>query len=127
MKKHYLKFCPEHYTEIENYELAKADNFKGWICHHRNGEYFPRDWLIKNNMYWNRKDPHEFKFMTRADHAKLHNKGENNPMHGKSRKGVNSPNYGKHYSEESCKKMSASIKAWWAKRKQGGNYDAKMG
>ena len=28
------KFCksPEN---IENYEKAKADNFKGWDCHHR--------------------------------------------------------------------------------------------
>lgn len=34
----FLKYCPEHYQEIENYELAKADDFKGWICHHRNGE-----------------------------------------------------------------------------------------
>ena len=23
--------------KIENYEKAKADNFKGWCCHHRKG------------------------------------------------------------------------------------------
>lgn len=74
-KTQYMKFCPEHYTEIENYELAKADNFKGWVCHHRNGEYFSKEWLVKNNMYWNRKDPHEFKFVTRTEHMLIHNTG----------------------------------------------------
>lgn len=73
--KQYMKFCPEHYTEIENYEKAKADNFEGWVCHHRNGEYFSKDWLKKNNMYWNRKDPHEFIFVTRAEHVRIHHIG----------------------------------------------------
>lgn len=67
-------FCPEYYEEIENYELAKADNFEGWVCHHRNGEQFSRDWLVKNNMYYNRKDPHEFKFVTTKEHRRIHAK-----------------------------------------------------
>ena len=29
-----LEYCKE-YQKIENYELAKADNFKGWEIHHR--------------------------------------------------------------------------------------------
>lgn len=29
------KFCKDDYTKIENYELAKADNFKDWCIHHR--------------------------------------------------------------------------------------------
>lgn len=29
-----LEYCKE-YQKIENYELTKADNFKGWHCHHR--------------------------------------------------------------------------------------------
>ena len=32
--KHYIKYCT-NYEQIENYELAKADNFKGWECHHK--------------------------------------------------------------------------------------------
>lgn len=56
-------FCPEHYMEIRNYELAKADNFVGWVCHHRNGEEFDKDWLIANNLYFNRTDPFEFIFL----------------------------------------------------------------
>ena len=96
----HIKFCPEHYMEIENYELAKADNFKGWICHHRNGEYFPRDWLIKNNMYFNRKDPHEFKFVTISEHAKI------NHHDGKVLKGEANGMYGKQHSKEAKQKMS---------------------
>ena len=46
--------------KIENYELAKADNFKGWCIHHRlqftiNGERaLSKNELIRFNMYYNR-------------------------------------------------------------------------
>ena len=80
----FLKYCPEHYQEIENYELAKADDFKG---HHRNGEEFSKEWLIKNNnMYYNRTDPHEFKFVTTAEHALIHNKGKKHTEQWKDKK-----------------------------------------
>lgn len=45
---------------IENYELAKADNFRGWDIHHRleltiNDEYaHSKDELIRLNMYYDR-------------------------------------------------------------------------
>lgn len=115
-KPNYMKYCPEHYTEIENYELAKADNFKGWICHHRNGVEFSEEWLKNNNMYYNRSDPHEFKFLTYQEHSLLHNRihhtghkrsvGKLNPMYGK--KGKDNPNYGSHRSEESKARMRAN-------------------
>ena len=113
MREHsFIKFCPEHYTEIENYELAKADNFVGWVCHHRNGVEFSKEWLIKNNMYFNRTDPHEFKFVTRAEHNVIHStghdrvKGVKNPMYGK--KGKDNPNYGSHRTEETRARMRAN-------------------
>jgi len=68
----YKKFCPNHYTEIENYFEALKDDFKGWTCHHRNGEEFSVEWLKANNMYYNRSDPHEFKFMRTYEHKSLH-------------------------------------------------------
>ena len=108
----FIKFCPEHYKEIENYELAKADNFKGWVCHHRNGEEFSKEWLINNNMYYNRSDPHEFKFVTREEHNKIHHTGHMraigklNPMYGK--KGRDNPNYGSHRTEETKARMRAN-------------------
>ena len=27
-------YCKDDITKIENYELTKADNFKGWVIHH---------------------------------------------------------------------------------------------
>lgn len=91
------RFCPEHYEEIENYELALADNFKGWCCHHRNGEQFSREWLKKNNMYYNRKDPHEFKFIKHDEHTLLHNK-------------INNYSKNLEMTDERKKKISATLK-----------------
>lgn len=72
-----IKFCPNNYTEIENYDKAINDNSQMWYCHHRNGEEFSRDWLIKNNMYYNRTDPHEFKFVTKSEHERIHSRLKN--------------------------------------------------
>lgn len=74
MKQHkFIKYCPDRYTEIENYKLALKDNFKGWHCHHRLGEHcFTRDELIKFDLYYNRT-PEELIFVTREEHSRLHN------------------------------------------------------
>lgn len=93
----FMKYCPNHYKEIENYELALADNFKGWICHHRNGEQFDRDWLIKNHMYYHREDPHEFKFVTCAEHLEIH--------------GVKGGFEGHHHTEEAKAIIIKNLKA----------------
>ena len=29
------QYCKDDLSKIENYELAKADNFKDWHIHHR--------------------------------------------------------------------------------------------
>lgn len=62
---------------IENYELAKADNFDGWEIHHRlectlDGEYAnSMDDLKRMNMYYNR--PYfELIYLTKSQHSKLH-------------------------------------------------------
>lgn len=75
---HTRKYCRAgEFERIVNYELAKADDFKGWDIHHRleltlNGEYAhdPEE-LKRMNMYYDR--PYfELIFLTRADHNKLH-------------------------------------------------------
>lgn len=74
----YQKYCrPGEFELIENYELAKADNFKGWDIHHRleltlDGEYAHSiEELKRMNMYYNR--PYfELIFLTRKEHNKLH-------------------------------------------------------
>lgn len=69
---------------IENYELAKADNFIGWECHHRlethtsDGERrlvdISKSELIALGMYYNRPAS-ELMFMRHSEHTKLHHLG----------------------------------------------------
>lgn len=92
------KYCKE-YERIENYELAKADNFKGWDLHHRleltlDGE-FAHTWkeLDRLGMYWDR--PYfELIFIPRGEHTRIHN------------------NAGNKYTNERNKNVSNSIKKW---------------
>lgn len=74
---------------IENYELAKKDNFKGWICHHRleltlNGEFANSMMdLINMDMYFHR--PHfELVWLKRGEHNTLHNSGSKHGMYGRT-------------------------------------------
>ena len=125
------RFCKEP-EKIENYEKAKADNFKGWRCHHRlethtsDGERRAVDISVAElqalGMYWHRP-AEELVFMTTKEHRQLHTKGESNPMYGKQGywkgktgpnkgklAGENNPMYGKHHSAESIQKMSEAHK-----------------
>lgn len=70
---------------IENYDKAKADNFKGWVIHHRAETHFSdgiprppqarisRDELIGLGLYYNRP-AEELIYLTRAEHNTLHHK-----------------------------------------------------
>ena len=72
-KYHLLRYC-NNIEQVENYELALKDNFKGWDCHHRlethnsDGERRLTDItskeLIALEMYWHRP-PEELIFMRR--------------------------------------------------------------
>ena len=63
----YSRYCKD-FKLIENYELAKADNFKGWVCHHRLENMFTAEELQKMNLYFNVK-PGELIFIKREDHS----------------------------------------------------------
>ena len=73
-----LKYCREGELEkIENYELAKADNFEGWDIHHRleltiNNEFAHSPESLKRlGIYFNR--PYfELIFLRTSEHMKLH-------------------------------------------------------
>lgn len=69
-------------TEIENYELAKQDNFKGWDVHHKDEiRILPsgmvairsKDDLMENGRYYN-CPPNELIFMLHTEHCALHRK-----------------------------------------------------
>lgn len=70
-------------TGIENYNAAKADDFKGWCIHHRLETHnsdgsrreidISRDELLAMDMYYNRPAK-ELIFMRISDHISLHRK-----------------------------------------------------
>ena len=105
MKRYFEHYC-DSLENVENYETAKKDNFKGWNCHHRlethtsDGERRLVDITVAElkalGMYWHRPAK-ELIFLTKAEHNKLHKKG-------------NSYMLGKHHSAESKKKMSEAQK-----------------
>lgn len=103
----YTKYNFERYclrfSEIENYELASADNFNGWHCHHRLEKDYTREELIKNNLYFNRP-PEELIFLTRENHQKIHSEYN-------TEKGFY-PAKGHHWNmpEDFCKKKSELLK-----------------
>ena len=106
------RYCKD-YENIENYDKALADNFKGWDCHHRKEVEFSRKELIALDMYYD-VPSEELIFMTRSDHTKLHKKG-NLYMLGKhhteeAKKKMSEARKGKYASEETRKKMSESRK-----------------
>ena len=76
-------FCiPEEIQQIENYELAKKDNFKGWHIHHRlecveTGAVVnsSRQDLIDWGIYYNRPAS-ELIFLTASEHKKIHNRAK---------------------------------------------------
>ena len=102
MKHKFERYCKD-YQNIENYEKALADNFKGWACHHRlethtsDGVRRLVDISVEElqalGMYYKRPAS-ELIFMKHSEHTSLHDEGENHPM------------YGKKHSEESKRKMA---------------------
>ena len=100
-----ISFYCKDYENIENYEKAKADNFKGWDCHHRREAEFSRKELIALGIYYN-VSSEELVFLTRAEHNKLHKEGKPLPDDAKKKisetlkgklVGENNPAYGRHW------------------------------
>lgn len=113
---HFKKLCKEP-ENVENYEKALADNFKGWICHHRlqtwnsDGERrlidIKAEELKALGMYYNRPAS-ELIFLTNAEHASLHHKGKSKSV--EMRRKLSEARKGKPRSEETRKKISEGHK-----------------
>ena len=117
------RYCKDDISKIENYEKAISDDTQMWDLHHRleltlDGEFaLSREQLKIHDMYYNRPY-YELIFLTHVEHARLHNKGELNPMYGKTHttearkkisdknKGRSSWNKGKTMTVEFSRKMS---------------------
>ena len=74
------KYCSEPLTQIENYEKAQLEDFKGWCIHHRlelHPDYsvrFTASSLKKLNFYYNRP-ARELIFLRSSEHVRIHHKG----------------------------------------------------
>lgn len=68
-------YCIEDIKNIENYDLAMADNSHIWICHHRleiNSDYTnTREDMKLMNLYYHRPAS-ELIFLTREEHTSIH-------------------------------------------------------
>lgn len=72
------RICTDLHS-VENYELAAADKFKGWILHHRyelHSDYslrYSKEALIKIDLYYHRP-PEELIFVPVKEHVAMHAK-----------------------------------------------------
>ena len=107
-------YCKD-YENIENYEKAKADDFKNWEVHHRlethNSDGERRLVDISHNelkalgMYYNRP-AEELIFLTSSEHQFLHKKGKQ--LSEETRNKMSEAK--KNMSEETKKKLSEAKK-----------------
>ena len=118
MRHKFEKYCKD-YTNIENYQKAKADNFKGWECHHRLETHTPdgerrevdisRKELIALGMYYNRP-AEELIFLRKGEHTSLRKVStETRQKLGEAKKG-NKYALGCNRSEETRNKMREAMK-----------------
>ena len=122
MKYRFKHYCKD-YENIENYQKAKADDFKNWEVHHRlethnsDGERrlvdITADELKALDMYYNRPAD-ELIFMTIYEHSRLHMKGKH--LSEETRKKIGSAQKGNKYalghkhSEEAKNKIAEAMK-----------------
>ena len=112
MRYNFKCYCKD-YKNIENYEKAKADDFVGWVCHHRKGVDIPKEELKALGMYYNRPAS-ELIFLTESEHGILHNKGK--PKSDETRRRIGTASKGNkyalgyHHTDEARKRMSEERK-----------------
>ena len=111
---------------VENYDKALADNFDGWVCHHRlethtsDGERRLVDLTVEELValcIYCHRPANEFIFLTTGEHAILHNIGrkiklskEAKRKNSEAHKGKSGYWEGKHLSEEHKRKISETMK-----------------
>ena len=116
MRHSFQNYCKD-IENVENFEKANADNFKGWHCHHRlethnsDGERrlvdITRAELIALGTYYNRPAS-ELIFLTISEHRSLHQKGKKFSEEHKNK--LSEAKKGKKFSEEHKNKLSEAKK-----------------
>ena len=117
-RRNWYKFCSEPLDNIEHYEEALAEDFKGWCIHHRleiqlDGTRMSVQELIDQNLYYGRPAS-ELVFMRHGEHTTLHNTGNAYMKWHKhsadTRLKIAEAHKGKHHSAETRQKLSESHK-----------------
>lgn len=116
MKRYFEHYC-DNLENVENYETAKKDNFKGWNCHHRlethtsDGERRPvdisKEELIALGMYY-RRPATELIFLTTLEHRRLHQEGQHHSEETKAK--MAAARKGKKHSDETKRKIGKAMK-----------------
>lgn len=96
------KFCKD-YTLIENYEEAVNDKTQTWHCHHILGEILTSEQLKDHDFYYD-VPPCMLKFVTKAEHIRLHFKGRT--FSEEHRRKISETLKGHTVSDETRRKMS---------------------
>lgn len=113
---HAYAYCKEDISKIENYKLAIEDKSQTWVVHHRDEVkilpsgikvFRSKEELMEIGRYYN-CPANELIFMTRKEHASLHNKGVHKSDEHKNK--IGKSNKGKIYSNETREKMSLAKK-----------------
>ena len=102
-------YCKEDISKIKNYEQAVNDTTQVWDCHHMTETWWncSKKDLIENECYYHRKAC-ELIFLTHAEHARLHRKG--NKHSEETRRKIGEARKGKTISEETRRKLIEALK-----------------
>lgn len=117
--RNYKCIC-DNIKNVENYDKALADDFKGWQLHHRlethdgDGERriidITKKELIALNMYYHRP-ANELIFLTTKEHRYLHMKGKKlGPLSNEHKRKLSEAHKGIYHTEETKKKISEAHK-----------------
>ena len=111
-KYNWRAFCNESIYQIENYQQAEAEGFKGWCMHHRleiqpDGTRVSMQELKSKGLYYSRPAS-ELVFMRFGEHMKLHMTGKH--LTAEHRKKIAEALKGRTLSAEARKKLSEARK-----------------
>lgn len=111
-------YCNDSISKIENYDKALADNFKGWVCHHRLEIHEDYQNSYKEmklmNLYYNRP-PEELIFLRTEEHLRIHRVGVKFTEEWKNR--ISRSNKGRKFTDEHRSKLSKARKEYLARKR----------